>query len=111
MGNWKPGTLLTAAQLQEMILALGSATTPGQHLIEVCERLADPDPAVRARAVTDELRQEQAYIEFLSKYRDDAIRERRARGTSYDRLAELLETTKGRAGQIVRRLEATRGQD
>ena len=63
------------------------------------------DPAERAAGLTSMLADTQVWVEWLSRHRDDAVRDMRSRGASYSDVARALDLTKARAQQICRRLQ------
>lgn len=69
-----------------------------------------PDPRERAAALTALLRDTQAWVEWMSRHRDRAVREMRDAGASYDDIATVLGITKSRAQQLVLRLEGRAGR-
>ncbi len=65
---------------------------------------AEPDPRVRAAQLTSLLSDTQAWVEWISRHRDDAVRQMRADGDSYEEVARVLGLSKSRAQQLCRRL-------
>ena len=71
----------------------------------VLSDVTQADHAVRARLVTQRMKELQTFMEWLSGHRDEAVRCLRAEGASYDEIARLLDISKSRAQQICQRLE------
>lgn len=65
----------------------------------------EPDPRVRAAVLTGLLSDTQAWVEWISRHRDDAVRQMRAEGDSYETVARVLGLSKSRAQQLCRRLQ------
>ncbi len=63
------------------------------------------DPTERALALTARMHSSQQFVEWMSRYRDQAVKQMREHGASYDQVARALRLSKSRAQQLVKRLE------
>jgi hypothetical protein len=102
-----PGT--PAAQVARDLAALFGANAPEQVGVSVFDGIVQDvgtaDDTERARRLTRRMVASQHFMEWLSSYRDEAVRGMRSSGASLDDIARALEISKSRAQQLVRRLE------